>query len=444
MKSEELHSKILGLVSLIGLMGLWACSSDEVAEAPVSQHELPMTVSASAVPYAEGEETRGITRSWTAPEGYYLFNSLYSDYENYEGVEHSVIDMFMTHDGSTLNTLNPLHVHLRYSPSVSSTSLWKLSLPTTVEADDVNEGNYYAYGFIPSDAADGASISLLTKENEGDPEPTYADGAVLTIHGLKAVANDPCVIIGAREGFSDHPEDPDHFENYDGSYTDANGNHTYDEGTDTRTNRLRAGDFKFHLKKGTTGEPAVAKPNYLYFLFDHLYSALSISMRVNGDYHALRRIKLKRLYLKTKTTGDTTPEKTDVTITLRANNEGNNPISGDITYTPSAGGETTDGRFYSNSEGFALTTEYSKFLGHFMPQGVSTLILTSEYDVYDTNGNLIRKDCSATNTMKLSELFSRQEESERGWKYHVNLTINPTYLYVLSEPDLDNPTVNVE
>ena len=26
----------------------------------------------------------------------------------------------------------------------------------------------------------------------------------------------------------------------------------------------------------------------------------------------------------------------------------------------------------------------------------------------------------------------------------VNLTVNPTYLYVLSEPDLDNPTITVE
>jgi hypothetical protein len=86
-----------------------------------------------------------------------------------------------------------------------------------------------------------------------------------------------------------------------------------------------------------------------------------------------------------------------------------------------------------------------------MPNSVSKLILTSVYDVYDTNitpehpdGNLIRKDCSATNTMLLSELFSGQSVSHRGWKYKVRLTIKPTYLYMMSEPDLDNPTVSVE
>jgi len=46
--------------------------------------------------------------------------------------------------------------------------------------------------------------------------------------------------------------------------------------------------------------------------------------------------------------------------------------------------------------------------------------------------------------MLLSELLSGQTVSKRGWKYAVNLTINPTYLYMLSDPDLDNPTVVVE
>ena len=85
-----------------------------------------------------------------------------------------------------------------------------------------------------------------------------------------------------------------------------------------------------------------------------------------------------------------------------------------------------------------------------MPNGVSKLILTSTYDVYDTNitpehpdGNLVRKDCSATNTLVLSDLFSEQTESKRGWRYKVDLTITPTYLYVMSDPDLDNPTVVV-
>ncbi len=420
-----------------------SCSSDEASEAPAVQYEIPLSVSASAMLYEDGPETRGMTRrtSWTAPTGYYLYEALYDGtYENLPNLNQSTISLFMTHDnavGDATTAENPLHARLRYSPSPPpSTSQWKLSLPNKVKEEDVNPGNYYAYGFIPGDAADDAIIAKLPEHSN------WADGAVLTIHGLKAVAADPCVIIGAKHGFS---------EDYDGDYIDDTENGTigtYNDGIDTRTNRLRAGDFKFHLNTGkrTIVENEVSReevnPNYLYFLFDHLYSALSISMRVHADYYALRSIKLKALYLKTKTFSGDISEKTDVVITVERKNQEANPITA-ITYTPSADETKSDSTVYRNNAGFPLTTEYSSFLGHFMPHGITTLILTSVYDVYDTKGNLIRKDCKATNTMLLKDLLTEQEEAKRGWRYQVNMTINPTYLYVLSEPDLDNPTVVV-
>lgn len=451
-----------------------ACSSDEASEVPVVQHEIPLSVSASTSLYADGTETRSTTRrTWTVPDGYYPYEALYSGtYENIPNLSQSTIDVFLTHDnadGEATTTENPLHARLRHSPATPpSTSQWKLSLPNVtlpgppeakLTEDSVKQGNYYAYGFIPRDAADNATITKLPAHSN------WADGAVLTIHGMKAVATDPCVIIGAREGFRTGTEG--NYTYYDGNfYTDVNGNgvrdmeeplnkhfvndtptysDTYDDGTDTRINRLKAGDFQFYLDTRTTtveGKKLIY-PNYLFFLFDHLYSALSISMKVQSNYHALRKIKLKALYLRTKTTSGTISEKTDVTITLEKNNDGANPIT-NITYTPSVDETKSDSIIYRNNAGFPLTTTYSSFVGHFMPQGVSTLILTSLYDVYDTKGNLIRKDCKATNTMELNELLTGQTEAKRGYKYQVNMNINPTYLYVLSEPDLDNPTVTVE
>jgi hypothetical protein len=32
---------------------------------------------------------------------------------------------------------------------------------------------------------------------------------------------------------------------------------------------------------------------------------------------------------------------------------------------------------------------------------------------------------------------------QRGWKYGINMTVVPTYLYMLSEPDLENPRMVV-
>ncbi len=425
---------------MISLMMLWACSSDdEVAEAPASasEHEIPIAVSASASLFEDVTEEPFAARratEWTPPTGYYLYEKLYED-ESYvlpPDLSQSTIDLFMTHDaaeGDASTVVNPLHTRLRYSPATPpSTSEWKLSLPNVtvpetgkkLTEDDVKQGKYYAYGFVPRDAADDAEITKLRPDDE---ECTWSEGAVLTIHGLKSIATDPCVIIGAKEG-----PDKDHCDD------------------------LKAGDFQFSLDTGKTGEEGhkVINPNYLYFLFDHLYSAFSISMKVHGTYHAIRRIHLKKIYLRTETDDGTSSSKTDVTIRLESNGVGNNPIVGDISYV-TTDDTPTDRLIYNNSVGYPLTDEYSMFLGHFMPKSVSKLILTSVYDVYDTNitpehpdGNLIRKDCSATNTMLLSELFSGQSVSHRGWKYKVRLTIKPTFLYMMSEPDLDNPTVSVE
>ena len=72
--------------------------------------------------------------------------------------------------------------------------------------------------------------------------------------------------------------------------------------------------------------------------------------------------------------------------------------------------------------------------------------MTATYNVYDRNGNLIRKDCEAKNVLKLTKSDSDQilpGGLAHGQKYTFNLTVNPTYLYVLSDPDLDNPTVTI-
>ena len=455
----------MAAVAMVAVMLLVACSSGgDAPEAPptppteptdpttpttpaaTSQLEIPIYVSMSASPYSDGTEGKRAARratAWEPPTGYYLYSGLYEDgtYVNLPNMGQSTIDLFMTYDGTgKLPTdPDPLHARLSYN---SSTEKWKLGLPHGVDETKILSGDFYAYGFVPKDAADGA---IITKLRPADPGCTWSEGAILTIQGLKAVATDPCVMIGAKHGFAVQRAG-NVFDYYDGGWTDKNSNSKYDDGTDERTNRLRAGDFKFHLDTGKTGEVGheVINPNYLFFLFDHLYSALSISMRVDGEYDKLRHIKLKGLKLRTLTSDDKSPYKANVTITLRANDTGTNPISdSDISAPSNIDYSETDGVIYSNSSGFPLTTAYSQFLGHFMPNGVSTLILTSTYDVYDTKGNLVRYNCSATNTLLIS-MFDGQEVSNRGWKYKVMLTINPTYLYVMSDPDLDNPTVTVE
>ena len=372
MKSEQLHSKILGLVSLIVLMGLWGCSKDETAE-PKAQKGTEVQLMGYVAGYDD------FTRAWTPPTGFSVFDT-----------GDQTISVFFTK--SDAGSYGEEYFY-------KENSRWKVSLQNNIQA-----GTYYFYGYMPHDKSINTTVSRL----EGSE--SFVDGAVVSMTNVPAVSPaDFCVIIGAKNGAS------------------ANENYS--------TTGLKRGDFQY---------VATGEHNYVYLLFDHLFSALHLKMRVQGTYNNLRTIKLKELKLKTYEGEEgSTPskKKTDITITLQANNEGNDPITY-ITFTPS--GEDTDaGSVFTSETGFPLNADYQEFTGHFMPQGVTKVNLISTYDVYDKKGNLVRSNCTATNTLNLN-MFSGQTQALRGCRYTISLTINPTYLYMLSEPDLDSPTVQIE
>jgi hypothetical protein len=277
-----------------------------------------------------------------------------------------------------------------------SSGKWRTNIDN-IEATTIDHP-YYLYGYVPH----FGGISMSIDRNGAN----YSAGAIVTLNDVPAVMpSDLCVVIGAKAG------------------------------TDKETvTGLRRGDFAYVAS-------ASADDNYVFLLFDHLYAALRINMRVHGDYAALRTIKLKSLSLKTYAGETTSSQKTNIEVRLEAT-DGSNPIQA-INYTTSGSAMTEPMEFWS-SESEQLTTAPKTFIGHFMPDGITTLVLTSVYDVYDTQGNLIRKDCKATNTMELSELLTGQVTTRRGSRYTINMTIKPTYLYMLSEPDLDNPTVKIE
>lgn len=430
---------------------LAACSDDSNELVPNTQESAEtergwtMDLSASAPDFVSaanaGETaretlrgTRGaVTRSWTPPSGYFLYSDLYDDHGNVyvnfasSDLTHKSINAFFTRaSGDEPEPSDPTYAYYPYHGRLSyksSTDKWQFSIKK-VEPENVQGGDYYVYGFIPSAAADDATIAILSGET------SYEAGAKLTIKGLRTAGYDACVIIGAREGFD---------EDHDGGWIDTNGNGQYDEGVDTRTNRLVAGDFKFNLNT-TVVSPAEDPENYLYLLFDHLCSALSISIKVDGYYDALRTIKLKQLTLQTATETGLMKEKADVEVDLVANTSGINPISS-LNYEPTGDGAPV----YQSDDGLTLTTSFQSFLSHFLPiTGVTKVVINCTYDVYDKKDNLVRQDVKATNTVRLSDIIPYFPGVQRGWKYGVNMTVVPTYLYVLSDPDLDNPEMVVD
>lgn len=268
------------------------------------------------------------------------------------------------------------------------------------------DNQYYIYGYMPAYAT-----STIT------PNTSFDNGAILKFTDVPSVmSEDFSVITGVLQ------LQPD------------NAGNAVQEGT------LRAGTFAYTGKE--------SGKNYVDLMFDHLYGALNIDLKVADSYNSLRTIKLKELRLRTSDENGPSKNKTNVTVTLNKT-EGGTPIS-NVVYEPT-GEDVGDLSFFQSATGRLLGTDYESFMGHFMPEGITTFVVTSVYDVYDKNvtaehpdGNLIRKDCTAENTLELYKLYDRQTVTKRGYKYTIRLTVMPTYLYLLSDPDLDNPTVVVE
>ena len=171
-------------------------------------------------------------------------------------------------------------------------------------------------------------------------------------------------------------------------------------------------------------------------------------------YASLRTIKLRKLELTSYTytldnLSDATimKKKGDITVNLAANNTGTSPIESTIYFTPdNTSGNMDPILLFEDEDGEELpsvgyTTE-TGYVPYFNLSGSGKVlyVLRSTYDVYDKQNNLIRKGCVAENTIVPQERFNIKQFS-RGHKYTLRLTVMPTYLYMLSEPDLNNPTI---
>lgn len=251
---------------------------------------------------------------------------------------------------------------------------------------------YHVYGYMPSDIADSYNVTA---------------GGTMTLNGLKAVSDqDVCVLVGIQRVTSSTAEK-----------NVVEGNYTYAAG-----------------EEGT---------NYAYVLMDHLYASLKASFSVNADYAALRQIYLKKVTLISNYS------KVDAVITFT---DGSGLTGTNVTMTkvtPATEGSATAilPNIDSGKTGTRLLTSAIGSCDvsfYFAPLlfGIDDQVkVKSTYDVYDMKGNLVRSDCTAENNLKFSKIFGSDVTITRGNQYQLKMTVNPTYLYMLSEPDLDNPTV---
>lgn len=257
---------------------------------------------------------------------------------------------------------------------------------------------YYLYGYLPS-------VGNLTL---APVNSSFANGATMTISGLPtATSSDVCVIVGVKKGSS--------------PTNDVIGN---DDG-------IQMGQFSYILSGET---------NHVFLLCDHLYAAIQLRLKVDEFYNALRTIKLKKLRVKAYNGSTAFKKKSNVSFTLDTTTDpikniafDPDPDSGDMELEP----------LFESDEGIELSTTYTDYKGSFVPFGITDFTLESTYDVYDKVGNKIREESKTENKINIFKLF-KQVNLKRGTLYTINLTVNPTYLYVLSDPDLDNPTIEIE
>ena len=241
--------------------------------------------------------------------------------------------------------------------------------------------SYSIYGYAPATAA------TVTLDN-----PTLT-GTTLTLANVAAVtANDVCVVVGVQQ---------------------------LNELTDSKN--IVMGKFDFQGK--------AQGANYVNLLMDHVLSSVRFEMTIDANYAQLRSIKLKKMELKS-----TKGSLDNITVTLAANNSGTNPISNIVYGSLTATG--SHAVFFDETAGVELNdAKATAATCCFAPGASNDLSLTTTYEVYDRYNNDIGE---RTVTNKLPNL-----DATRGQRVVVKLTVAPTYLGVLSDKDLDNPTIKI-
>ena len=379
------------LTGLMGLVSLWClvgCSDDQ------EQRGRQVTLEAQPLiqPYHEDWPSSAARamgqRAWSPPSGYTTYESFTAMFAEQTDLYQKSIGIYFTQDAVT-----PEPGTFYYNDYDSK---WHFNADMELETS-----TYYLYGYIPKEAVESATIS---------GNSSFSQGAVLTLNGLNTVThNDISVVVGAKNGT--------------------------DEDTD---GGLTVGNFAVEAKAVGSGS------NHIFLLFDHLYSAMRFSFKVDADYAKLRTIKLRKLELTAFNSNSSTKLKAkyNATITLQA---GASPIQSVVFTQDETSADVAYEPLYSGDAVTLDPTTPTSFMGGFVPGRNTTFRLRSTYDVYDRQGNCVREGCEAVNNIDLRSIFNITAlELQRGHIYTINMTVRPTYLYVLSEPDLDNPSLKIE
>ncbi len=186
------------------------------------------------------------------------------------------------------------------------------------------------------------------------------------------------------------------------------------------------GTFEFEYKNSDYNDVTV-----LNLLLEHMLGHVDFKFKIGSRYSQLRKIKVKSLTIKT-----TSQSSISATINLPANTE--NVVT--INYTATGADQTYTTTLLANTDTpLELTTDgvsVSSGINVAVGTGLSeNFILESEYEVYDLKNNLLSTRTASNNLSGALPVMGQKKE--------VVLTVEPTYLYQLSDDDLNNPEVTI-
>lgn len=265
---------------------------------------------------------------------------------------------------------------------------------------DINvkeETQYYIYGYMPSSISAAPSV----------PEGGYSNGIDLTFSSLPTITtNDICIVVGVQR------------------VTSA-----------TSTANVTEGNYSYLSGINMT--------NYVNLLMAHLFTGLEVKFKLDADYAKLRSIHLKQVTL-----GYSYYENVNATVNIRKGQGIGTPV---FELTGSSSARTFPLLEAANlAEEIVLdktttSTAVSLKQAYCAPclfTDNTAITITTKYDVYDKKGVKVRENQESVN--KLNTTWPASSPAAPGRKKTLSLTVKPTYLYILSDNDLDNPVIEIE